>query len=433
MKDAYTTRTRWLAAALAIVAVVGLAWWWLASRGDERPVAPAAANAGHAGMPGMGGMDMSGDGTVTLTAAQVQQFGITFGTVEERTLESAVRTTGVVTVDETRVARVTPKVSGFVERVYADFTGQPVRRGQALVELYSPDLLAAQEELLLAARLDRATGDGSVPGMAGGDVLGAARRRLRLFDVPDAQIDEVLRTGRARRTVTLVASASGVVTEKLVVQGQAVGAGAPLYTIADLSRVWIDAEVRETDAGMLKSGMGADIELAGQAGRAVKGRVEFVYPTVDAATRTVRARIAVANSGGALRPGAYATVRLSAPSRRALTVPASAIINTGERSLVFVDMGGGKLMPHDVETGRAAGEWVEVLAGVEPGQRVVTSAQYLLESESNLADVMRAMMGQTGSGDMADMPGMPGMTMPATATPDMKGADTRGASRPVTP
>jgi membrane fusion protein, copper/silver efflux system len=431
MKEAYTTRrTRGVAAALALVAVIGLAWWWLASRGEERPAAQAAGSAGHAGMPGMEGMDMSGDGTVTLTAAQVQQFGVTFGTVEERTLESAARATGIVTVDETRVARVTPKVSGFVERVYADFTGQPVRRGQALIELYSPDLLAAQEELLLAARLDQTTRDGSVPGMPAGDVLDAARRRLRLLDVPDAQIDEVLRTGRARRTVTLVAPAGGIVTEKLVVQGQAVSAGAPLYTIADLSRVWVDAEVRETDAAMLRPGVGADIELAGQPGRMVKGRVEFVYPTVDPATRTVRARIAVANTGGVLRPGAYATVRLSAPSRRALTVPASAIVNTGERSLVFVDMGGGKLMPHDVETGRVAGDLVEVLAGVEAGQRVVTSAQYLLESESNLADVMRAMLGQTGSGDMADMPGM---SVPGTATADMKGADTRGASRPVTP
>ena len=177
-----------------------------------------------------------------------------------------------------------------------------------------------------------------------------------------------------------------------MVQGQAVSAGATLYTIADLSQVWIEAEVRAADAAMLESGMDANIELVGQAGRVLKGRVEFVYPTVDPATRSVRARIAVANRDGALRPGAYATVRLWAPSRRALTVPASAVIRTGERSLVFVDMGDGRLMSHDVETGRTSGGLVEVLAGVEPGQRVVTSAQYLLESESNLADVMRAMM-----------------------------------------
>jgi membrane fusion protein, copper/silver efflux system len=432
-------RARRVAAAVVLVATLALAWWLVARR-DDRGAAATGDQRGMPGMPGMSGMpgmNMGADGTVTLTAAQLRQFGVTFGTVEARTLESAVRATGTVTIDETRVVRVSPKVSGWVERVHADFTGQPVRRGQALVELYAPDLLAAQEELLLAARLDRQTDESSVPGMpaGAGDVLGAARRRLRLLDVPDAQIDEVLRTGRPRRTVTIVAPASGVVVEKLVAQGQAVSAGAPMYTIADLSRVWVDVEVRESDAGVLRPGVGADIEMAGQPGRPYKGRVEFVYPTLDAATRTVRARVSVANAGGALRPGAYATVRITAPARRALTVPASAVVNTGERSLVFVDMGGGQLMPHEVEIGRVAGDYAEVLAGVEPGQRVVTSAQYLLESESNLADVMRAMMGQGGAGDMSDMPGMsmPGMSMPGTSTHDTKGADTRGTSRPVTP
>jgi len=151
------------------------------------------------------------------------------------------------------------------------------------------------------------------------------------------------------------------------------------------------------------------VELAASPGRALKGRVAYVQPTLDAATRTVRARVVVANSDGRLRPGTYATVRFSAPARRALTVPASAVVRTGDRSLVFVDMGGGRLMPQDVETGRAAGELVEVLAGLEPGQRVVTSAQYLLESESNLADVMRAMMGQMGAQEMKGMPGMESM------------------------
>jgi len=382
-----------LLALVALIAVGGIAWW-LTVRDDEPTTAAIAAPEDMAGMPGMEGMDMGGDGTVTLTAAQLDQFGITFGSVEERMLEQSVRTTGIVAIDETRVVRVAPKVSGFIERVYADYTGQAVRRGQALVELYSPELLAAQEELLLAARLAETLSDSGVPGVPASpnDVVGAARRRLRLLDVSEAEIEAVLSTGQARRTVTLLAPAGGVVTEKLVVQGQAVSAGATLYTIADLSQVWIEAEVRAADAAMLESGMDANIELVGQAGRVLKGRVEFVYPTVDPATRSVRARIAVANRDGALRPGAYATVRLWAPSRRALTVPASAVIRTGERSLVFVDMGDGRLMSHDVETGRTSGGLVEVLAGVEPGQRVVTSAQYLLESESNLADVMRAMM-----------------------------------------
>ena len=173
-----------LLALVALIAVGGIAWW-LTVRDDEPTTAAIAAPEDMAGMPGMEGMDMGGDGTVTLTAAQLDQFGITFGSVEERMLEQSVRTTGIVAIDETRVVRVAPKVSGFIERVYADYTGQAVRRGQALVELYSPELLAAQEELLLAARLAETLSDSGVPGVPASpnDVVGAARRRLRLLDV----------------------------------------------------------------------------------------------------------------------------------------------------------------------------------------------------------------------------------------------------------
>lgn len=403
----------------AIAVVVGVLWLGEMGRRDERAHIPEAAT-GTKGMEGMAGMDMGSDGSVQLTADQLRQFGITFGTVDERMLEASVRASGVVAIDETRVSRVTPKVSGYVERVYADFTGYPVRRGQPLVELYSPEILAAQEELLLARRLDRTVGESAVPGVpsASTDLLGAARRRLRLLDMSGAQIDAVLRTGRVRRTVTLFAPTSGVVVEKLVVPGQAAAAGAPLYTIADLSRVWVDVDVPEADADALRPGVGADIELTGRRGPSYKGRVEFVHPLIDPTARTVRARVAVTNTDGVLKPGMYATVRITAPSRRALTVPASATINTGERSVVFVDMGAGRLMPHEVEVGRAAGDYVEILSGLEPGQRVVTSAQFLLESESNLGEVMKAMMSQMGSGDvgrmkgMGEMKDMPGMKMP---------------------
>jgi RND family efflux transporter MFP subunit len=170
----------------------------------------------------------------------------------------------------------------------------------------------------------------------------------------------------------------------------------------------------------VREGSGASLELAAFPGRPFKGRVEYVYPTLQEQSRTLRTRIAVANSDGRLKPGMYATVRITTPTRRALTVPASAVIRTGERSMVFVDMGGGSLMPHEVVTGSTGGEYVEVLSGVEPGQRVVTSAQFLLDSESNLGEVMKAMMGQMGSGDMKDMKGMdmPGMRMSdSSATP----------------
>ena len=380
------------------------------------------------GMAGMAGM--STDGAVHLTPAQLTTFGVTFGTVEQRMLSADVRTVGTVVMDEARMATVTSKINGYVERLYVNTTGQAVQRGAALAEIFSPDLLAAEEELLLARRLDRTVGQSDVPGVpsSSGELLAAARRRLRLWDVSDAQIDVVLRTGRARRTITLYSPATGIVTDKKLMLGQSVQAGMPLYTIADLAEVWVDAQVRETEASELRVGNGADLEFATYPGRAFKGRVTFIYPTVADVTRSVRARISVANTDGRLRPGMYATVRLASPTRSALTVPRAAVIRTGERAVVFVDQGNGALRPVDVVPGRTAGEFVEILSGVVGGQRVVTSAQFLLDSESNLAEVMKSMIGMGGGAKASGGDDMKGM--------DMKGADTRGlpgAASPASP
>lgn len=403
-----------IAGVSAFVAIVAVAVF--AARRDG---AASGARARGGGSDAMAGMNMSGGGAVTLTADQIRQFGITFATAEVRLLTTQVRTAGVVAFDETRIAQMAPKFGGFAERLYVDFTGKPVRRGEPLLEVYSPELVSAQQELLLAGRLQRDIGRSGIPGVPDGstDLVEAARRRLRLWDISDAQIDEVLRSGSAQRTLTLYSPASGVVTEKRVVAGQSFQAGEQLYTIADVSGVWVDAEVRESEAASVQVGTAADLEFVGLPGRVFKGRVSYIYPTVQAESRTIRARITVGNTGNALKPGMYATVRLTTPRRRALAVPNAAILRAGDRNVVFVDMGAGQLMPHDVELGSSAGEFTEVLAGLEPGQRVVSSAQFLLDSESNLAEVMRAMMGSMGSGDKA-MKNMPGM--------DDKGADMRG-------
>lgn len=407
-----------VASILGVLALV--VWAVTASRGRAKG---AAGSGGSAGMKGTAGMNGAARGSVRLTSDQIRQFGITFGTAEIRPITSEVRAAGAVTIDETKIVQVVPRFGGFVEALHVDFTGQAVRRGQPLLEIFSPDLLAAQQELLLAADLQRDMGQSSVPGVPGGsNLVESAKRRLRLWDFPEAQIDDVLRTGRARRTLTLYAPSSGVVVDKKVVRGQAITAGEPLYTIADLTRVWIDVQLRETDAAAVRVGSGADIEFAGLAGRAFKGRVAYVYPTLDQATRTVRARVAMTNAGGEIKPGMYAMVRVTTPGRSALTVPSSAVLRTGERNVVFVDIARGELMPRDVELGRTAGDYTEVLAGLEPGQRVATSAQFLLDSESNLGEVMKAMVGQAGiMKDGGDAPGasMPGMEMNQT------GADTR--------
>lgn len=398
-------RRTWLV--LAFVLLVGAAVVVIALRRDTTAADVASGPKAHPtdSMSGMAGMDMSGDGAVRLTADQLNEFGITFGSVEVRPLAASVRTTGIVTIDETRLAQVAPRVGGYVERLFVNVTGQPVRSGQPLYALYSPELVAAQEELLLAARLQRDVPNAAVPGVPTADVnlVESAKRRLRLWDVSAAQIEEILRTGEVQRTLTFVSPVGGLVIEKAVQQGQAVEAGRTLFTIADLSQLWVEAELRETDAAAAADGVPAMVELAAYPGQPIEGRVEYVYPTLQPEARTLKARIALPNPDGRFKPGMYATVRLTGLEHHALTVPSDAVVRTGERSLVFVDLGDGRLRPDVIEPGRVAGDLTEVLAGLEPGQRVVTSAQYLLESESNLGEAMKAMMGQMGP---AEMPGM---------------------------
>ena len=426
---------RLVAAAIALVLALAGIWGVRAATGedgDPRGQARETDTGGMAGMQGMAGMDMSGDGSIRLDADQIRTFGVTFGTVEMRTLEEDIRTVGIVSFDETRMAIVTTKFDGYVERLYVDFTGRPVRRGEALADVYSPELVAAQEELLLAARLEARLPDSAVPGVpaSSSNLLEAARRRLRLWDISETQIDDILRTGRPRRTLTLYAPVGGIVVEKNLLDGQAVRAGEPLYTIADLTEVWVEAELRETDAGLVQEGDAAVVELAAFPGRPIAGRVEYVYPTLQEQARTLKARVAIPNPDGRLRPGMYATVHIDAPTRSALTVPTSAVLQTGDRQLVFVDLGDGRILPQEVELGAVADEYAEVLAGLEPGQRVVTSAQYLLDSESNLAEVMRSMMGSMNMSDMGSMEGMDmeGMDM---ETPDesMEGMPMPGSDR----
>ena len=341
-------------------------------------------------------MTPSANGSVLLTPGQVREFGITFGTAEVRQLAAEVRTTGVVMFDETRMTQVAPRIGGFVERLHVNATGQHVTRGQPLMEIYSPELVAAQQELLLAGQLQRDIGGSAVPGVPGNntDLVAASRRRLQLLDISSAQVDEVLRTGKVRRTLTLFAPASGVVVEKKVVQGQAITVGEMLYSIADLTAVWIDVQLREADASRVRVGTGADIQVSGLPGTTLKGSVAYVYPTIDSASRAVRARVTVSNASGALKPGMYATVRLSTPTHSALTVPSSAVLRTGERDVVFMDMGKGSLMPVEVRTGGTAGEYTEIISGLAAGARVVTSAQFILDSESNLGEVMKSMISQ---------------------------------------
>lgn len=400
-------RGGWHRSAILSIAIVAAAIVVVVVVQRDRAAAHARTRAAGAGamanMPGMTATPAqpseNANSAINVSPAQARALGLTFATVEMRPLSSDTRVTGVITFDETLIAQAALKFSGFAERLYVNATGQPVRRGDPLLEIYSPDVLATEQELLLAEQLQRSLGQTSVPGVPPGttDLVAAARRRLELWDISPTQIEEALRTGRPRRTLTLYSPASGVVVTKNVVQGQAVAAGQTLYTIADLADVWIDVQLREADAAAARVGSGTDIEVTGLPGHVLKGRIAYVYPALDTMSRAVRARVVVSNTNGSLKPGMYATLHLRGVSRTALSVPSSAVLRTGSRNVVFRDLGGGRLMPIEIALGQASDDFAEVLSGLEPGQRVVTSAQFLLDSESNLADVMRSMISQMPS------------------------------------
>ena len=410
-----------LTASVTVLLILIVAVW---NRRGEKTPANTGVNRSASSISGaeMPGMNVSSDGSVVLTAQDQRRFGVTFGTAQLRPLSNEVRTVGTVLVNETRLAKVTPKFSGYVEKLYVNFVGQAVHRGQRLAEIFSPDLLAAQQELLLASRLSKSIASNAVPGVPGNsvDLVTAAKQRLRLWDVSESQINAVLSTGRVTRTVPILSPTSGTVLDKRVVQGQSIQAGEELYTIADLSDVWVDAQLREADAGMVAMGTPATLEFASYPGRLFPGRVTYIYPVLAAEARTVRARVAVVNAGGLLKPGMYATVRLSTTAQSALSVPRSAVVQTGERALVFVDVGGGKLAPRTVGLGRSGSDYIEVLSGVQAGQRVVTSAQFLIDSESNLGEVMKTMSGMGGS-----TPATTGTPATGANEIDSKGADLR--------
>ncbi|CAN5542433.1 efflux RND transporter periplasmic adaptor subunit [soil metagenome] len=413
MTEKISQSARWALLAGALVLVAAAIVWAATRTGGGAERTPAAAE--MEGM-NMGGMEMSGmqmgDGRVRIDPQMVRSLGITLATAELGPVRREIRTTGNVTFDETRLSTITPKFGGFVERLYVDFTGQAVRRGQPLLEIYSPELVSAQEELLAAARLERQLAQSAAPGVAerSGGLVEAARRRLLLWDISPAQIQQIERTGQVRRTLTLHAPFTGFVVEKNVQQGQSVQPGEALYRLADLTQVWVEADVYEQDLRFVRLGEPVSVEIAAYPGERLTGRVSYLYPEVRQDTRTARVRIPLANPGGRIKPGMFATVQLDAPeAERALLVPRDAVMRTGTRDIVFVEQGPGAYELREVRVGSEVNGDVQILSGLLAGERVVARANFLLDAESRL---METMMGQPGMPGMEMNPGdtsMPGM------------------------
>jgi Cu(I)/Ag(I) efflux system membrane fusion protein len=293
---------------------------------------------------------------------------------------------GTLTYAEPRLEYVNARVMGWVEKLYADYQGKRVRKGEPLLALYAPELVSAQEEYLSAKRLSDQS------------LVTAARRRLELWNIPKDQIELLDSTGTAQRTLLLRAPISGEIAEKRVIDGQAVQAGDNLFLIADRSVLWVNLAVFETDARMLSVGVPVELTVDALPGRTYQGRVTFIHPSLDTATRTLTARVEVKNRDGRLRPGMYVTARLAPASTQRLTVPLTAVLPTGTRQLVFVNRGDGRFVPRDVQTGVRSDSLVEIVSGLKPGDEVVASATYLLDSESNLAAAMQGLMLQMGMG-----------------------------------
>jgi Cu(I)/Ag(I) efflux system membrane fusion protein len=338
-------------------------------------------------------------GTVAISPERIQMLGVRTEAASLRPMSHTVRAVGTVAADERRIGVVNPKFEGWIEKLLVNTTGQAVRRGEALLEVYSPDLVLAQREYLVArsATADMAQADPMARDNANA-IAAAALSRLKNWDISADQLARLQRSGVAKRTLTLTAPIGGTVMDKPALQGLHFGAGDMLYRIVDLSTVWLLADVFEQDLAQIRPGQTATITVQAYPGRVFEGRVAFVYPTVNAQTRTAKVRIEVPNPDLLLKTDMYATVEMAAPVEiaTALAVPDSAVLDTGVRQTVLVDRGEGRFEPRAVKLGARAGGYVTVLEGIRDGEKVVTGANFLIDAESNLRAALQAFTAPEG-------------------------------------
>jgi multidrug efflux pump subunit AcrA (membrane-fusion protein) len=321
----------------------------------------------------------SGLAAVSITADARQRMGLTTGVVERRALAREVRTSARIVADETRLYRVTVKVDGWVNKLFAGTTGQFVKQGDPLFTVYSPDLLTLQNEYLTALR------SGS------SNLVASARRRLSLWDITDEQIDRLEMTGVAEKTLTLFAPASGWIIERMVLPGQKIAAGEPLLVIADLSTVWADADIYQSDLPYVKVGMPVELTLSYWPDKKFTGTVTFVSPTLDPESRTMKARLEIPNPELLLKPEMFATAKLAYELGEGLAIPETAVMRTGQQTYAFRDAGDGRLAPTPIMVGERSDGYYQLLSGLSAGDKVVTSANFLVDSESSMKAALESM------------------------------------------
>lgn len=350
------------------------------------------------------GHDMP-SGTVTVSPEKQQLVGIRTAQVDLRPLVKKIRTVGIVTYDETKVAQVFTKVEGWIEKLFVNYTGKLVEKGQPLFTLYSPDLVATQEEYLLALRANESLASSSLKEIRAGSesLLEATRRRLSLWDISDEQIQELQRSRQLTKTLTFFSPSSGFVIKKEAVQGMKVMPDKELYTITDLSTVWVNADIYEFDLASVRLGQRATIALSYFPGQTFSGTVAWISPVLEEKTRTTKVRLEFANRDFKLKPEMYANVEIEVDGGKKLAIPDEAVLDSGIRKIVFIDKGEGRYAPAEVKLGGKFDGYYEVLSGLSRGERIIASASFLLDSESRLKEAMGAMAGMPGM-DMGETP-----------------------------
>jgi len=434
--------------AVMLLLAVGAGSYWLGTRSAQMPMVATSAKGDSAnkilyyrnpmGLPDTStvpkkdsmGMDyvpvfekdQSESGQLNISLEKVQKLGVKSEAAAMRTLDKSIRATGRIEIDERRIYLISPKFEGWLEKVYVNTTGEQVSKGQRLFDVYSPELISAQREYALATQGEAALGNADQAARNSMKQLAeSSRMRLKNWDIGDAQIvksdDDALKQNIAFR-----APVTGIVLEKNAVQGMRFMPGEVLYRIADLSTVWVVAEVAEQDISAIRLGGMVQVNVDAYPEKDLSGKISFIYPTLDTATRTVKVRLEVNNPKGMLKPAMFANVKvMDEHTSKVLTVPASAVIDSGTRQVVLVQLAEGNFEPRSVTVGKRGDNYVEILEGIAEGEQVVTSANFLIDSESNLRAALGGMSGQTsGPVDMPAAEGMP-VVKPVTVGHQVQG------------
>lgn len=347
-------------------------------------------------MPGEASAPASLGAAIVIDPTTIQNIGVQTATVQERPLTRSIRTVGHLDYNEEMFSRINVKYAGWIEKLYVNETGQQVAEGDPMLDIYSPELIAAQEEYLLAFQNLRNLEGSAFETIAkgAGSLLDASRRRLLYWDVTEAQIGELEARGEITRTLTIYAPSNGIVVERMAELGMRVTPGMDMYRMANLSTIWAFAHVYDADAPWLSPGLAAEMELPYNPGKVYRGRIDYIYPYLDQASRDIKIRLVFPNRNLELKPQMYANIRLSARGERpVLVIPGSAVIRSGERDVVFVALDGGRFEPREVTLGMEGEDgYVQAASGVSADEQVVTSAQFLIDSESRLQEAIQKML-----------------------------------------